>query len=232
MNTRRGLIVGGACLAAAGAAYQLRPHRHTSLLGAAKIADVVPMRFGDWTGRDVSDLTAPVKAGSLMSTLYGQLIQRVYEHGASGLQIMTLVVHGDTQSNELQLHRPEICYPAYGFDLKANRPIRLQLAPAAALPARMLVCAAKERQENVVYWTRLGEFLPVTGNEQRLDRLKTSFQGLVADGLMARFSTVGADADGSFQLIRGFAPELIRATRAQFRPALIGTRLSLALKSA
>jgi EpsI family protein len=188
-----------------------------------------PTAFGDWSGRDVSNLVAPKTPGDLASRLYDQTVERVYEHRVSGAQIMMLLAHGDTQSNDLQLHRPEVCYPAFGFEIRANRRTAIPLGGGAQLPTTALVASAPGRLENIVYWTRLGEFLPTTESEQRIDRVKTALHGVVADGLLARFSLLGEDQDQATGTISSFIQAFIGSVVPANRAAFVGSALAGAM---
>jgi EpsI family protein len=223
MIGRRDLLIAGACVAAAGTAFGLRPRRRVSLQGAAKLDDIMPRRVGDWDSRDVSDLIAPQSSDSLMAKLYSETVGRVYTQRSTEAEIMMLLAHGDTQSNDLQLHRPEVCYPAFGFAISDSSAIDLPLGAGVGLPARQLVATAPGRKENIVYWSRLGEYMPIDGAQQRLDRLKTSMDGFVADGLLARFSMLGLDSAQSFATLVGFIRALVHAVPAAQRVALVGT---------
>lgn len=232
MIARRELIIGGACVAAASASYALKPRRRVSLQGAVKLDQLIPRSFGAWTSRDVSDLVAPQAPDSLMAKLYGETVGRVYQRVSTGTEIMMLLAHGDTQSNDLQLHRPEVCYPAFGFAISRSQPIQLPLPGGVLLPSRRLVASAPGRQENIIYWSRLGEYLPTDGTQQRVDRLTTSMHGYVADGLLARFSALGPDAEPVFATLTQFIGELIRAVPPSRRIGLIGTSRASAMVAA
>ena len=233
MTRRRDLLVGAACLIAAGAAQALRPRRHVSLLGRDSLAKIVPAAFGDWASHEVSDLVAPKTEGTLSAQLYNQTVERVYRNAATGVEVMALIAHGDTQSDALQLHRPEICYPAFGFAISQNRPIQLPLSDRAAIPARRLLADGPGRRENIIYWSRLGSFLPIDAGQQRADRLKTAMAGYVADGLLARFSIASTsrddDSNAAFGALESFIPLLVKATATTKRQVLIGVELARAL---
>jgi EpsI family protein len=229
MIGRRDLLIGGASVAGSAAAYLLTPRRHVSLMPAANLSVVAPAAFGGWVSRDVTDLVAPKIDGSLASRLYNTTLERIYSDGASGAAVMVLLAYGDTQSNELQLHRPEVCYPAFGFDITANRQLMIALGANAALPARNLVAEAGGRHENIVYWTRLGEYLPTTENEQRVDRVKTALHGVISDGILARFSLVSDDPAAASTMLGGFVVQFIRSIDPGHRAGFIGTRLASAL---
>jgi EpsI family protein len=229
---RRDMLIGGACVAAAAAAYGLRPRRRVSLQGAAKLDQILPRQFGEWSSHDVTDLVAPKTADSMAARLYDETVGRVYTHAASGTQIMMLLAHGDSQSNDLQVHRPEVCYPAFGFAISDSKRIDLPLSGGVRVPSRRLVATAPGRIENIIYWSRLGEFFPTDGSQQRLDRLTTSVRGYVADGLLARFSSIGSDPAAIFTQIAGFIDDLVRAVPAQDRASLIGTVRAKAMAAA
>jgi EpsI family protein len=176
MINRRDIVIGAACLGAAGVSYALVPRRRVSLLGPRqRIATIVPAAFGQWTSRNVSDLVAPKEEDSLASKLYGETVGRIYSDGSSGGEIMMLLAYGNTQSDDLQLHRPEICYPAFGFAITQSRVMRLPLG-GGVLPVRQLVADAPDRRETILYWSRLGEFLPLDKKQQQVDRLLTAMK--------------------------------------------------------
>ena len=223
MSTRRNVLIGGVCLAGAGAGYGLKPHRQMSLLGQAKLTNVVPTTFHEWASHDVGDLVAPATDGSLLAKLYSQTVERVYQKGGVGPEVMMLLAYGTSQTNDLQLHRPEVCYPAFGFHLTSNAATSLSLGPRTSIAARQITASSQDRQENIIYWTRMGEFLPTSGSQQRIDRVKLALRDVVADGLLARFSTTGSDPATAFDTLRHFIPNLIAAVAPKARPALIGS---------
>lgn len=220
---RRDLLAGGMCLAAAGAAFALKPRRRTSLLGARKLADVTPQSIPGWTSVDVADLAASSAPDSLVNRLYGEVVQRVYHHQATGDEVMMLLAHGDSQTNDLQVHRPEECYPAFGYELSEDRSIALPIADGLTIPARMLLATLMGRSERVVYWVRLGESTPNSEQAQRVVRLQTAIEGLVADGLLARFSVASSDEVAALATIGSFVRALLSGVDASSRPAFIGT---------
>jgi EpsI family protein len=233
MIGRRDLIVGAACLAGAGVAYALQPRRHVSLLERGRtVEEIVPRAFASWKSQDVTDLVAPKIEDSLASRLYGETVGRVYRNGETGEEIMMLLAHGDTQSEDLQLHRPEICYPAFGFSISQNAVTNVGLAANVAIPSRRLVAEAPDRRENIVYWSRLGEFLPLDRRQQQLDRLKTAMQGDIADGMLARFSMLSADSVAAVAVLQRFIPLLVRAVAPDQRDVLIGSQRAAALAAA
>jgi EpsI family protein len=221
---RRDFVIGSACVASSIVAYELKPSRRTSLLSKGKkLSDIVPRAIPGWSSREVSDLVAPETPDSLLARLYGETVGRVYQQQAGGPQIMALIAHGESESNELQLHRPEVCYPAMGFVLSQSAKEDISVKGSVSIPARRLVAYSPERQETIIYWTRLGEYFPTSVTEQRLMRLYTAMHRYIPDGLLARFSIIGPDVDLSLASITQFAADLIMHVAPDQRRALIGT---------
>jgi EpsI family protein len=218
MLDRRDLLIGGGALASSALSVVLKPHRHESLLAGMPLNKIVPSTIGDWRSKDVSDLVDAKGENNL--------IERIYRNTRSESEIMMLFAYGDTQSNDLQLHRPEVCYPAFGFEIVSNRPTEIPLSSRVSLPARALVAHSPSSDEVILYWSRLGDFLPTNGAEQRIDRLKTSLGGYIADGLLARLSMAGSNPTDAEDEMSGFAAQLIKSVSRNYRPALIGTSLA------
>lgn len=226
MIDRRQLIVGGACLASAGSAAVLRPTRHLNIMGQTKLEQATPARFGHWSEVKVGQVIQPPEEDSLAARLYSQLLTRVYEHAVTGEVAMLAIAYGDTQSDLLQLHRPEACYPAFGFQLSESQADQVLFRKGVAIPTRSFVATVPGRTEYVTYWTRIGEFLPRSQSEQRVVKLRTAFAGLIPDGILVRCSTIGTSATQKRQMNERFLADLVLAVAPEHRPAFIGTTLA------
>ena len=228
MIKRRDLVFGAMGLTALGIAEGLKPRKRLLLLKQGTIAQALPKTFGDWSAEDSDNLVNPATAGKLTRALYSQLVMRVYSDAKINADVMVLAAYGDTQSDLLQVHRPENCYPAVGFTLKESKPDLLDLGGGAKLPIRRVVATTLERTENIVYWTRIGESLPRSGPEQRSQRIENSIKGFVPDGILMRNSLVG-DSTEAFRILDSFVPEMLRAIPAATRMAFVGTELANAV---
>lgn len=222
---RRDLLIAGLSVGALGAAEAIRPRKRLVLLRDTTVEATIPQRFGSWESETVDNLVNPQLAGRLAKTLYSETVARVYYETTTGSAVMLLAAYGDTQSDLLQLHRPESCYPAVGFSLALAESVMLPLPGGAVLPARHVIATTQERSENIVYWTRMGNLLPQTGGEQRMARLENAVKGYVPDGILVRCSTVGESGPG-FKLADRFVGEMLRAVAPAKRPPLVGDTLS------
>lgn len=229
--TRRDMLTGGACVAALGAAEWLRPRRHVELLPEnTKLADAVPRAFADWSSKDGGDIVLPRTPGSVSSRIYSDTVSRTYRSPDHDETVMLLIAYGRAQSDMLQLHRPESCYPAVGLSIVGRQPATLDLGRGRMLPALALTARGGDRIEDIVYWARLGEYIPQSASEQRADRLKTAMQGYIADGVLVRASIQRSESDrNGWPVVTGFLTALIHAMRAGQRAVLIGSERANAL---
>jgi EpsI family protein len=227
MTGRRDFLLGASFLLSAGAALALKPRRQVSLLPPGKkLTDILPRAVNSWSSRDVSDLYAPETPESLEARLYGETVGRIFIQQETGTQIMMLMAHGDSQSNELQLHRPEVCYPAFGFSIIESLPVQLAIGKLTSLPGRRLIAESSQQRQAIIYWTRLGEYFPTSVTEQRLERLDTAMHRYIPDGLLARFSIAGPDTNYAFTTIEQFIAALILQIKKNERAVLIGSTRS------
>lgn len=227
---RRDLLIGAGCLLAAASAEAMRPRDRVSLLGGRKLASIIPTGFGPWRERQSEGLITPQSENSLAARLYTQTVGRFYER-PDGALVMMLIAYGDTQSDSLQLHRPEVCYPAFGFAIETNRDAAYPIAPGVEIPGRNLTATSPGRNEHISYWTRIGEYLPTTNGEQRTAKLRQAVAGIIPDGVLVRISSVADDVDAAFALNAQFAADFVRAVAPAARPALITSVKALQMQA-
>src|SRR5690606_22844000 len=109
-----------------------------------------------WTKRDTNAIVVPESEDSLSARLYSQTLGRLYTRGDNDF-VMMLIAYGDTQNDTLQLHRPEVCYPAFGFELTQSSRTSIALDRNVSIPGRTLTASMPDRIEHITYWTRIGE---------------------------------------------------------------------------
>ena len=232
MIARRDFLFGGACVAALAAAEALRPRTLITLMKGLPLTQLVPARIGVWVLGEGGDIVVPKVPGSLSAKLYTDTLTRLYVNSETGEQVMLLIAYGRAQSDILQLHRPESCYPAIGLPIMFRRDDDIALGRAGgAIPAVALTAGAGNRIEDIVYWTRLGEYLPRSAADQRRDRLKTAMDGIVSDGVLIRASTLRMDPEGGplHDRLNAFLVAFVSAIPTAKRPGFIGTGLAKGL---
>lgn len=225
MIARRDMLIGSACLAAAGSAYALKPRREVLLLPeSTELQSLIPMEPPGWIGQDVGDPMALNQEGSLAARLYNQVVTRLYTDPITNAQVMMLLAYGAKQNDDLQLHRPEVCYPAFGYALVRNDAVEIPLWSSVEIPARRLVAEDESGRQFITYWSRLGEFLPQDGGEQREARFLTAFEGIVPDGVLCRFNTWGSEPQAAWRTMETLIAGLIKTMPAVGRGVLVGAQ--------
>jgi EpsI family protein len=223
MVDRRDVLTGLGCVGAVGAAELLRPRRILTLKPAGvPLGELVPARMPGFEPSESDDIVLPRTEGSLASRLYGDQLARGYQPTEGSLsRIMLLVAYGSTQSDLLQLHRPETCYPAIGFEIVRHSFVELPTA-AGSIPAVALTAKAGDRVEDIVYWTRVGTSLPRSSREQNWDRFRAALSGYISDGALVRASAVRVGEQPVDGAVAGFLGTLAMALPKPGRLALLG----------
>lgn len=230
MVTRRDVILSGGMAIAAAGAFALTPRRELNLLGDKQLEKLVPLNIGSWTQQPSSAFVLPKTEGSLSDKLYNQLLTRLYQSDTM-IPVMLVMAYGATQSDQLQLHRPEVCYTAVGFQIIASAAANVVLAPGADLPVRELAARSDSRIEPILYWTRIGDDLPTDGRQQRSTKLAQSMRGYIPDGILVRISTVAEPSREVYDQLGEFARSLLLSIAPANRQALIGRPLAEIMNS-
>jgi EpsI family protein len=225
MNVRRiniGLAI-AMILGAAVAAQAMIPHRK---LGKSptqeELEGMIPQSFGQWTYEPNVRLVEPPGSDSLSKQIYNAEIARGYRD-PEGRLVMFLVAYGASQSDRLQLHRPEICYAAQGFRIDKISTVNLELGSGLpVLPVRHMLAQRENRVEPITYWMRLGDTVATNAVERQVLKVEYGLRGYIADGALIRLSTVGLPPDQSFELQTRFLADFLRYVDPQTRQFLIG----------
>lgn len=228
MIDRRDVLLGGGMLLAAAGAAALTPRHRVELLHGRKLDSIIPSVFGEWSMQPSSAFVLPKTPGSLADRLYSDTVSRLYV-AANRLPVMMVLAYGNLQSDLLQLHRPETCYAAVGFQISNSTRTALAVAPTVAIPIRDLTASTDNRVEPITYWTRIGDFLPTDKHEQRTMRLRQQIAGIVPDGILVRLSTVAEPTPETFAELAAFGRALVLAVKPTDRAVLIGSTLAGAL---
>ena len=213
------LMVGSAILA-----YALTPHRqlHEPLPPAA-LETLIPERFENWqVDTSSTPIALPPELQDAQKKIYDEMLVRTYRRD-SGERVMLTIAYGRNQSRSLQVHRPEVCYTALGFQISQEKNAYIAGAGEVRdIPVMQLVATRHTRNEPVTYWIRIGDQV-VRGNlELGLARLSFGLRGYIPDGLLFRVSTVGPDNARGFAQQAHFVKALMSALNDHQRSQLIG----------
>lgn len=184
-----------------------------------------PRDFGEWrldTNLPVSIVSPDVKA--MLDQLYNQVLARTYVNDR-GERIMLSVAYGGDQSDATRAHRPDVCYPAQGFDIVSARTSAIAL-PQGRLPVRHMVARLGSRNEPVTFWFTVGDQVAVSGQDQKLAQLRYGLRGLIPDGMLVRVSSINQDNEAAFALQNRFVAAMRAAFDESWAPRVFGVQVT------
>ena len=205
--SRRAMIAGGLLGAASLIANSRRPDIPFRMIKDAKIDPLFPHKIGDWEYATSSGLVMP-PADQLRDRLYNAILTRYYA-SPTQLPVMLLVAYNGTQDGMLQVHRPEVCYPAAGYDLINQMLIPLNVGGGLTVPGHYISARSTSRHEQLIYWTRIGNDFPTRWWAQHWAVAKENLKGRVPDGVLVRLSTAAPDDRTAILTLKRFIPAML-----------------------
>ncbi len=218
----KALVVLLLTVAAFAGAQAWRPTAHlTDTRPRVDLETMFPKRFGEWAldDRMPVQLVSP-DTQAMLNKIYNQTLSRTYIN-LKGDRIMLSVAYGGDQSDATRAHRPEVCYPAQGFEITARQDSVIPIA-GGTLRVRKLVSKLGSRNEPITYWITVGDHVTLSGTEQKLAQLSYSARGVIPDGMLVRVSSIDPDAGKAYLVQQGFVGDLSSAIRADLKPQVIG----------
>jgi len=199
------------------AAYQVTPTvKVADSRPKVPLAELFPSTFGDWKMDSASPIVLPsADVQAKLDKIYNQILTRTYVN-RSGYKIMLSVAYGGDQSDGLAVHRPEICYPAQGFEVLRISDENLLLG-GQSIPVTRLITKKATRTEPVTYWIVNGDVPVGKRFDARLVQLRYGLKGLIPDGMLIRISSIDIEPANAFGVHNEFATELAASLPASRR---------------
>lgn len=224
MSSRRwsALMVLALMVCAAWGSHVWTPTRHMAdMRPKINLETLFPRSFGEWR----EDTRMPLAVISpdqaeLLNKIYNQTLSRNYVND-KGERVMLSVAYGGDQSDGTSAHRPEVCYPAQGFQITGNRRVNLNIADRQ-VSARQLESKLGSRYEPVTYWIVIAEQTTTSGTEQKLAQLRYGLRGLIPDGMLVRVSTINRDSAAAYAVQESFLKEMAAAMPEPQRALVFG----------
>lgn len=207
----------------------------TSILAMAyqpthKIADdgpvvnletMIPKQFGDWqkVSQEAMQIINPQQK-EVLEKIYTQTLSRSYIN-ANGDRVMLSIAYGADQSDAKQLHYPEVCYPAQGFQVLSNRAGILK-TDFGTIKVKRLIAVIGNRVEPLTYWTTVGNTVVAGNKVAKITQLKYGLKGEIPDGLVFRVSSISDSPKQAFELQHNFISELFKRLPTEDRTKLAG----------
>jgi EpsI family protein len=134
---------------------------------------------------------------------------------------MLSIAYGGDQSKQLQLHLPEVCYVAQGFDMVNDKGGDLP-THYGQIPVKRLVMRQNARNEPITYWVTVGDKAVMSGLGQKYQRFIYGLTGKIPDGMLVRVSTIQPDENNAYQVQARFVNQMLDALSPKDRTRLLG----------
>ncbi len=206
-------------LVAAAGAYYLTPTIKMAEQRKVNLEQMIPQQFGDWKmlpNQIVIEL--PPELAANLSRIYTETLSRTYVN-SKGQQVMLSIAYGADQSDGMGVHRPEVCYPAQGFNVLS----RVEEPQSENNKSQVkLLTKLGERIEPITYWMIIADQRVITNRQHKLVQLKQGLKGQISDGLIFRVSSLGANKANEWKLQAEFIDELQLAVPTKLKGLFFG----------
>jgi EpsI family protein len=209
-------------LAASGLALALRPtDKIASHDPSLDLEIIVPLEFGDWRAEKENRVAmVDPQQQEFIDQIYTQTLNRAYVNN-KGYRIMLAIAYGDDQRDSMQMHYPEVCYPAQGFSLQGKEKGTLT-TENGLIPVTRILTNLGQRNEPVTYWTTVGDQVFRGGIQKKLVEIGYGLNGKIPDGMLIRISSIDPEAPNAFQMQAQFADQMLGALTPKYRQKLNG----------
>ncbi|MEE4207736.1 MAG: exosortase C-terminal domain/associated protein EpsI [Parvularcula sp.] len=214
---RRSLVIGGTLASLGGLALLRTPEPSGRVISTEEFRAAIPSKVGGWTSRRSAELVLPELDGG--EKLYENLETRIYE-GSNLPSIMFLVAYSSVQINDVQVHRPEVCYPVAGLPIISSTPTTFQFR-GKQIAARDVIADRRGPEEQILYWVRVGNRFPTTWLDQRMAMASDSLKGTLPDGVLVRISTIQKPGYRGMPILKDFARQLLDQSETKFRDTIL-----------
>jgi EpsI family protein len=185
------------------------------------LEQMIPAQFAGWSvDASVLPLTPDPERQSVLEKIYDQTLSRTYVNG-DGERVMLSIAYGGDQSRALQVHLPEVCYVAQGFEMVKVGEGALTTR-FGQVPVKRLVARQRGRNEPITYWITVGDKAIKSSFEQKIQRLAYGLAGQIPDGMLVRVSTIQADEGHAYRLQDQFVGQMLDALAVGDRVRLLG----------
>ncbi|MBE2260105.1 MAG: EpsI family protein [Rhodobacteraceae bacterium] len=218
----RNFILLALMLAASGMAAALRPtHKIAEQGPKVDLEAMIPRSFGEWREDTLRSLhIVDPQQKEMLDKIYNQLLTRTYIN-VQGYRVMLSIAYGSDQSDTMQVHRPELCYPAQGFTLHEKNVESLALH-VGNLPITRIATSLGPRQEPVSYWITIGDRAVRSGVEKKLVEMSYGLAGKIPDGILVRVSSIDDDKLRAYEMHDRFSKQMLEALAPEAQQRLAG----------
>lgn len=218
----RALIVGLVMIVSSGLAVVMKPMDRIAENGSKiNLETMIPMRFSDW---QIDETLIPLEVDpqrlAVLNRIYNQTLSRTYVN-KKGERVMLSIAYSGDQRDSMQVHKPEVCYPAQGFNI-VKLVVGMFDTGFGEIEVKRLIATQGKRVEPITYWITIGDAVTVNSLKWKLTQLKYGLTGKVPDGMLFRVSSLG-DEKAAYPVQENFTKHLLKALSPEDRKYLIGS---------
>lgn len=210
---RRSLLIGATLIGGAALAIYREPAKVGVAMPDKVFRDLIPRQVANWQSRKSDELVVP-QEDDFTAKLYENLETFVYE-GANVPTMMLLLAYNSVQQNDVQAHRPEVCYPAGGYPIIFSEELAIKYK-GKMISGRYLIAKRDSSSfEHIIYWIRIGDAFPASWARQRLDMALINASGIIPDGALFRVSTINQSSMKNINLVQDFIDKFAEMSGAK-----------------
>lgn len=219
--SRRGFLVSGLMVGAAGTTYLVTP-RASAAVSAPNLELIIPKSFSGWVSVESQAPVLPdPNLQRTVNQIYDETLARTYVEPRTGRAVMLVIAYGAKQTDSLQAHQPEVCYGAQGFVVERSGDAAISGA-FGTLPAKLVYAFQGARTEPIVYWLAVGERITNFGLRQKFRQLQDGIRGKIPEGFLVRASLIGPDEPESYSVLEEFLSGLVSSLPPSSRRRIAG----------
>lgn len=218
----RYIAIGITMLLAAGLSVAMTPIRRVADNGPTiDLEAMIPKQFSEWQ-LDVPVIPLLINPATQagLDKIYSQTLARTYTNNR-GERIMLAIAYGGDQGDAMQVHKPEACYPAQGFQVSEVSAAILDTR-FGPISVKRLEAQQGQRFEPVTYWVTIGNQVVSSNLKKKLVEIDYGLKGLIPDGLLFRVSSIGRDSNQQFATQAIFVSQLMDALDTTARKRIAG----------
>lgn len=218
----KALVILALTLLATGGANSLRPTQPIAdSIALIDLEAMVPQEFADWkVDQEGSIQIVDPRQRQKIEQTYARTLSRTYVSGR-GYRVMLAIAYARSQKDAVQVHKPEVCYPAQGFTLHERNSTVLS-TEFGDVPVTRIVTSQGARTEPVTYWITVGDRAISGGVHKKVVEIGYGIRGEVPDGMLVRLSSIDHDSTHAYEIHAEFANDLLAAVVPAARMRLAG----------
>lgn len=184
-------------------------------LPVIELEALIPTSFGEWRSVQMGVHVVDPLQQENINRYYQSSLSRTYVN-SEGYLIMLSIAYGRDQTGDLQVHRPEVCYPAQGFKIVTSEPQNIDIE-GRVFTGKSLLTQQGRRIEPLIYWSVVGGRSYTSQAQKKFLTMRYALTGVIPDGMLVRISSIDSDPYGAKIVQLDFAKKLAMAIDPQYR---------------